>query len=98
MGWMPIAPWRPLAGKGQNLTIGNTVQTSTAFGDGVQAVQLSALGGACHVAIGATSASTDMLVKNTDPPIVIRVQAGETISCIQDGSATGTLNLCEVTH
>ena len=98
MGWMPISPWRPLAGKGQNLTIGASVQTSTAFGDNVQAVQLSAISGSCHVAIGSTVTSSDMLVKSSDPPLVIRVQPGETISCVQDGSSTGTLNLFEVTH
>jgi hypothetical protein len=100
MGWMPISPWRPLAGKGQNLAIGASSVASTAFGDNVQAVQISAIGGNCHVAVGRspTAASTDMLVKATDPPLVIRVEPGEEIACIQDASSTGTLNVIEISH
>lgn len=105
MGWMPISPWRPLAGKGQTLTISNASVSSTAFADGVQAVQISALGGNCHVAVAQfvtgvspIAVSTDMLVKDTDPPLVIRVQPGEALAVIQDGTSTGTLNVVEMTH
>jgi hypothetical protein len=98
MGWTTISPWRPLAGKGQNLTISGAIATSAAFGDNVQAVQISAVGGNCHVAIGASAANTDMLVKSSDPPLVIRVAPGDEISCIQDQSSTGTLNVIEMTH
>lgn len=105
MGWMPISPWRPLAGSGQSLSISNTSLSSTAFSDNVQAVQISAVGGNCHVAVGqfVTGSSpvaqvTDMLVKATDPPLVIRVAPGEAIAVIQDQSSTGTLNIIEVTH
>ncbi|CAM2142680.1 DUF5666 domain-containing protein [Pararobbsia alpina] len=100
MAWTPISPWRPLAGKGQNLTIGAASVASTAFGDGVQAVQISAIGGNCHVAVGMTpvAVATDMLVKASDPPLVIRIAPGEEIAVIQDQSSTGTLNVIEVTH
>lgn len=99
-GWIRISPWRPLAGKGQNLTIGAASVASTAFGDNVQAVQISAIGGNCHVAVAVapTAVGTDMLVKATDPPMIIRIASGEEIACIQDGASTGTLNIIELTH
>jgi hypothetical protein len=105
MGWTPISPWRPLAGKGQTLSISNASLSSTPFGDNVQAVQISALGGNCHIAVGqyvvGTSPNavvTDLLVKASDPPLVIRVAPGEAIAVIQDASSTGTLNIVEMTH
>lgn len=98
MAWYPIAPWRPLAGKGQNLTTGASSVASTAFGDNVQAVQISATAN-CHVAVGQspTATATDMLIKASDPPLVIRVAPGEQIAVIQD-TASGTLNIIEMTH
>ena len=105
MKWLTICPWRPLAGKGQTLSISNTSLSSTAFGDNVQAIQISALGGNCHVAVAPfvtgtspIAAATDMLVKASDPPLVIRIAPGEAIAVIQDGASTGTLNVVEVTH
>jgi hypothetical protein len=105
MGWIPISPWRPLAGKGQTLSISNTSLSSAAFGDNVQAIQISALGGNCHVAVGQfvtgtspVATATDMLVKATDPPIVIRVAPGEALAVIQDASSTGSCNIVEMTH
>lgn len=98
MAWTPISPWRPLAGQGQNLTIGAASVASTAFAAGVQAVQISAIGGNGHVALNQAATSTDMLVKASDPPLVLRIDALETINVIQDGSSTGTLNVIPVTH
>ncbi|RKP56366.1 hypothetical protein [Pararobbsia silviterrae] len=99
MGWQTQSPWRPLAGKGQNLTLGSASVASTAFADNVQAVQISATGN-CHVAVGVTptALTTDMLVKATDNPQLVRVAPGEKIAVIQDGTSTGTLNVIEVTH
>lgn len=104
MGWLPISPWRPLAGKGQSISISNASLSSTAFGDNVQAVQISATGN-CHVAVAPyvvgvspAATATDTLVKATDPPLVVRVAPGEAIAVIQDGASTGTLNIVEVTH
>ncbi|MGN6654923.1 MAG: hypothetical protein ACTHJ9_06255 [Rhodanobacter sp.] len=104
MGWTTISPWRPLAGKGQSISITNASLSSNAFGDNVQAVQISATGN-CHVAIAPfvtgtapTATATDMLVKASDPPLVIRVAPGEAIAVIQDGASTGTLNVVEMTH
>jgi hypothetical protein len=100
MGWTPIAPWRPIAGAGQNLTIGAASVATTAIANNAQAVQLSAIGGNCHVAIDKTptALATDMLIKASDPPLVVRIGTGDEIACIQDASSTGTLNVIPVTH
>lgn len=99
--WTPTSPWRQATGiAGQNLTIGASSQKTTTFGPTIQAVQLSAIGGNCHVALGAnpTAAATDMLVKASDPPVVVRIDPSELIACIQDGSSTGTLNVVPMTR
>lgn len=103
MGWMTISPWRPISGTGQNLTIGASSVPSTAFdasGEGSQAIQISAIGGNCHVCVGTapTAVATDMLVKATDPPLILRIAPGEKLACIQDAASTGTLNIIELTH
>ncbi|KVP90711.1 hypothetical protein WJ95_09395 [Burkholderia ubonensis] len=101
MGWTTVAPWRPIAGSGQNITIGaSSTQATNPVGDNAQAVQLSAIGGNCHVAISKnpTAGAADMLIKASDPPLVVRVEPGEKIAAIQDGASTGTLNVIEVTH
>lgn len=100
--WFPIAPWRPIAGTGQNITLGGSSVQSSAFdasGESAQAVQISSTGN-CHVAVGTnpTAATTDMLVKASDPPLVVRIAPGEKIAVIQDGASTGTCNVIELTH
>jgi hypothetical protein len=102
MAWSPISIWRPISGAGQNLTLGGSSVASTAFdpnADGYQAVLVSATGN-CHIAVGTnpTATATDMLVKSSDPPFVLRIAPGEKIAVIQDGAATGTLNLIPATH
>jgi len=98
-GWSPISPGRPIPGTGQNIVIGAASVQSTALGTNTQMVQISATG-SCHVEIGPnpTATSASMLVKNTDPPLVIRVGAGEKLAAIQDGASTGNLNIVEWTH
>jgi hypothetical protein len=99
--WTPTSPWRQAPGiAGQNLSIGNSSQSTTTFGPTIQAVQLSAVGGNCHVAIAKnpTATSTDMLVKSTDPPLVIRIDPAEVVACIQNGTDTGTLNVVPMTR
>lgn len=99
MGWTAIAPWRPVAGSGQNLTIGAASVASSAITDtATKAVQLSAIGGNCHVSIDVAATATDMLIKASDPPYMMRIAVGEKVTCIQDGSSTGTLNIVEITH
>lgn len=103
MKWLLIGPWRPMAGTGQNVTIGASSVQSSAFdpnNEGSQAVQISAVGGNCHVSLGMnpTATAKDMLVKSSDPPLMIRIAPGEMLAVIQDGSSTGTLNIIEMTH
>ena len=99
MSWTPLSPWRPIPGTGQNLTIGAASVQSTAFNTYTQAVQISSTGN-CHIQVGQspTAVATDMLVKASDPPYIVRVENGAKIAVIQDGASTGTLNVIEVTH
>lgn len=85
---------------GQNLTIGAASVASAAFDPMTQYIQISAIGGNCHVRVAGTpvALATDMLVKATDPPKILRVSNGEKIAQIQDGASTGTLNIVELTH
>lgn len=100
MGWTVVSPWKPVAGAGQNVTISATSTQSTAMPGTVNAVQLSAKGGNCHVEIGQdpTAEPTSMLVKSTDGPLVVKVAIGDKIAVIQDGTDTGTLNIAPLTY
>jgi hypothetical protein len=99
MPWIVTSPPRPIAGSGQNLAIGAASVASAAFGAGVQMIMVSALGN-CHVAIGPApvAVATDLLLKATDPPLLLKVAPGEKIAVIQDGTATGNLNIVQATH
>lgn len=99
MSWTVISPPRPIAGAGQNLAIGSASVASTAFLNGVQMILVSATGN-CHIAIGAapTAVATDLLLKATDPPLLLKVAPGDKIAVIQDGTATGNLNVVQATH
>ncbi len=100
--WTPIAPWRAVAGAGQAqaLTSAANVALANAIPATCHAVQLSAVGGNCMVAIGnnrAATAASDYLVKATDGPQVYACEPGETIQAW--GLAAGvTLYALPVTH
>lgn len=102
MGWDPNTLVRQIDGvAGQNITIGvASVATTNAFAVGTQMIQVSAVGGNCHIKLGTTptAVATDMLIKGTDTPLLLRVAAGEKLAAIQDGASTGTCNVVEVTH
>lgn len=98
MAGMQIALFRPRNDvAGQNLALGATSVASVAVGVQTYAVRLSATGN-CHVAVGRAAVVTDMLVKATDPPLHLAVGPNSTVNVIQDGTATGTLNLVELTY
>jgi hypothetical protein len=102
MSWLCISPWRPIPGVGKNLTIGGASVSSTSFDpndESYQAVFVSATGN-CHIAVGTapTATATDLLVKASDPPLLVRIGKGDKIAVIQDGAATGTLNIVPATH
>ncbi len=100
--WLPIAPWRPIPGQGQSqaLTSAANVKLTNAIPNGCHAVQLSAVGGNCMVAVGnnvAATAASDVLVKATDGPLVLACEPGDTIQAW--GLAAGvTLYAVPVTH
>jgi hypothetical protein len=97
--WVPISPVRPIAGTGQNITLGAASVASTVFGTNTFAVYISSTGN-CHVNLGTApvATATDMLLKATDPPMMLKVAPGEKIAVIQDAASTGTCNIVEVTH
>lgn len=101
MGWDPSTIIRQVEGvAGQNITIGAASVASAAFAANTQMIQVSAIGGNCHVKLGVTptAVATDMLVKATDTPLLLRVTPTEKIAVIQDGASTGTCNIVECTH
>ena len=99
--WVPLSPARPqVAIAGQNLTLGATSVQSAAVNSQTYMVRLSSTGN-CHVAIGMnpTATATDMLVKATDGPWLVKVAPGEKIAVIQDASGDNgkILNISEQT-
>lgn|SRR6185437_616160 len=101
-------PLKPLTGAGgalvvQNITTGaSSVQAANPVSAQTYAVQLSATAD-CWVTFGSTSAGTvatasnSFLVKATDKPLRIGISPGEYIAALEK-SATGTLNILEMTH
>lgn len=100
--WTPVAPWRALSGKGQSaaLTSAANVALPAPIPANCHAVQLSAIGGNCMVAIGndrAATATSDILVKATDGPQVVGCEPGDTIQAWALGAGI-TLYAVPVTH
>ena len=96
-----VRPWKPINGTGQALTVPNGGHVeSTAVGSSTYAVWLSVITGNCLVKITnggtAASASTDMLLKTTDPGVWVGVMPGDKVSAW--GLAAGTLYMCEGTQ
>lgn len=89
--------YRYVAGTGQNLTLGAASVASTAFGANTQFIRVTASGN-CHIRTGVAPVATaaDLMLKSTDPSQVIKVNGGDQIAVIQDGTSTGTLNVVEV--
>lgn len=98
------APWRPIPGTGQVLTVplsGNVA--SAAVGAQTRAVLLSVITGNCTIRItqagtNATNATGgfDALLKTTDPPLVLALSPGDKVNAF--GIAAGTLYLNELTQ
>lgn len=101
-------PLKPLTGAAgamvvQNITTGAaSVKATNPVSDQTYAVQLSATAD-CWVMFSMTSAgavataSNSFLVKATDKPLRMGISPGEYIAALQK-SASGTLNLLELTH
>ena len=101
--WTPIAPWRAQLGTGisKALTSGADADTGLTIPTGCHAVRLSATGGNCCVTISsdgaAATANGDLLVKATDPPVVVACEPGDHVHAW--GLAAGvTLFATPLTH
>jgi|SRR6185437_6122466 len=98
---IPVSPWRTIDGKGQSVTLTNGAGASftNAVGPQTYAVEISATAN-CLVRInsnGATASATkDVLVKGTDPPLVLGCGPGDSVSVW--GLGAGAAYLSEMTH
>lgn len=105
-GWTPLSPWKPIPGSGQSLSVSNGSSSTFANAVGTQTrgVQLSlaptATATGCLVRISqagtAATATLDLLIKTTDPPLVVGCAPGDKVSAF--GLAACTLYLTEMTH
>lgn len=90
---------RLIPGSGHNVTLGSASVQSTAVGEQTYAVRIVSTG-ACHVDVGpnpiATAASA--LIAANRVGEFFKVQPGDKVAVIQDGSATGTCNIIEMTR
>lgn len=101
-----IAPWRPVAGTGQSLALssGADANFTNKVGASTHAVWLSmapvatpSATAACLIRVGAAStATTDMLLKTTDPGVLMAVQPGDTVHA-WGLAASLILYMCEMT-
>ena len=105
-GWLPQSPWRIIDGSGQSLAVGSGSSSTftNAVGSETRAIALSlastatATGARVKIDKGGTAAtaSQDLLIKTTDPPLIIGVSPGDKVSCY--GLAACTAYLTELTH
>lgn len=88
-----------IAGTGQNVAIGAASVQSAAVGPQTHAVRVVATG-ACHIETGpnptATAASA-LIAANTHGEY-FKVSPGDKVAVIQDGAATGNLNIVELSR
>lgn len=103
MGWNPVSPWKVIQGTGQSLSVSNATASSftNAVGSSTQAILLSVITANClvtitHAASSAATATTDVLIKYTDPPMILGCNPGDKVSAY--GLAACTLYLAELTH
>lgn len=110
-GWLPQSPWRIIDGSGQSLSVGSGSSSTftnavgaAALGGETRAIALSlaptatATGALVRIikAGTAATASLDLLIKTTDPPLILAVTPGDKVSCY--GLAACTAYLTELTH
>lgn len=103
-----VAPWRPKPGTGQSLAVanGSSATFTNAVGlDGQTrailislAPQTTAAGALVKITqTGAAATATDeVFVKTTDPPLLLAVSPGDKVSVY--GTAVGTAYLVELTQ
>lgn len=97
---MALGQYLRQSGAGQNLAIGAASVPSTAAPASIFVVRLTASGN-CHIKIGPATpvaVATDLMLKSTDPSQYLAISPGEEVAVIQDGAATGTLNVTWMTQ
>lgn len=102
-----IAPWRPIAGTGQSLSLnnGSSASFTNAVGNETRAIWLSlapaATASGCLVKISqagtAATATSDIFIKTTDPGVVIACGPGDKVTAY-GLAASLTLYLTELTN
>jgi len=103
MAWTPISPWKIIPGSGQSVTAGGAgLQTFTnPVGAQTDAVAVRLAPAAtpylATIRVGqSATATTDYPIASTDPPQIIGVGRGQSVSIFF--SAAGSAQLCELTH
>jgi hypothetical protein len=103
MSGMQLALWRPIPGTGRKVTSGSgsSVSDTVAMGKQTYAVQLSATTDPVVITIAqpavAATAAKDVLIKATDPPLLLACAPGDIISAYGIGGA-GVLYIVEMSH
>ena len=101
------APWRPIPGTGQSLALnnGSSAKFTNAVGPQTRAISLSlapaATASGCLVRIStagtAATATLDILVKTTDPPLILGCSPGDQVTA-WGLAASLTLYLTELSN
>jgi len=96
--WLPIAPWKPVAGSGQKVAFTGVSAQSAAVGTQTHAVLLAATSD-CHVEFGSnpTATATSCFIKGGTAPIPLAIGSGMKIAVVQD-TAAGNLFITELSH
>jgi|SRR6185312_7586787 len=96
--WLPIAPWRPVAGSGQKVAFTGVSAQSAAVGAQTHAVLLAATSD-CHVEFGSnpTATATSCFIKGGTAPIPLAIGPSNKIAVVQD-TAAGNLFITELSH
>ncbi len=99
MSWTTVAPWKPILGSGQSaaFTSGASATFTNPVGARTHAILISVITANCLVKLATAAAATsDILVKSTDGPLIIGCAPGDHVSVW--GLGAGTAYLCELTH
>lgn len=89
---------RVIPGSGQNIAIGAAAVASTPFGSETFAIRVMSTG-ACHIEFGGVAATAkSALIAPNITGQYFKVAPGQTVSVIQDGTATGNCNIVEMSR
>lgn len=104
MSWTP--PWRPIAGSGQSLAL-TAASTNYEFANAVSPqtyavmISLAPAATAAYALVrtdgSAATATTDVMIKTTDPPLVLTIAPNTKVN-VWTSAASGTAFLVELTH